>query len=191
MYSADPTMNQFFFPSGRITSEEWLKAESSEAIANLRKELLKEARVKWPVVVDLALKKINDILDIKFLDIIEGAWKKYAILLKYTDREKYPPSESYLVSLADHTVKSKHKPAIEVWVDGTRRFDIKFEIELSLTLSGIILKVQDGKIREVHTGTCKGKGIVKCENVVIMEKETQSISLPGSINLGEGIPIAP
>jgi hypothetical protein len=35
-------------------------------------------------------------------------------------------------------------------------------------IEGIILKIQDGKIKEITTGTCKGKGTVMCENIVIL-----------------------
>ena len=47
----------------------------------------------------------------------------------------------------------------------------------------------DGKIKEVITGTCKGKGTLKCEDLVILEKKIESIPWPGLITLGEGVPI--
>lgn len=68
---------------------------------------------------------------------------------------------------------------------------IELEITVSLALEGFTLKIQDGKIKEILTGSCKGEGSVKCENVVLLEKELAPISLPGSIDLGEGLPIQP
>jgi hypothetical protein len=68
---------------------------------------------------------------------------------------------------------------------------IEFNIDISLTLKGIILKIRDGRIKEILTGSCKGKGTVRYGNLVITEKETGSFTLPGSIDLGDGIPIAP
>jgi hypothetical protein len=118
------------------------------------------------------------------------AWNKYRELLKYTDKEKYPPDVSVLVPLAEHTIKSEHKPYIEILINDKSVGKIDFNINISLTLKGIILKIRDGKIKEIQTGSCKGKGTIKCEDLVILEKETESFSLPGSINLGEGIPIA-
>ena len=56
-------------------------------------------------------------------------------------------------------------------------------------LEGIILKIQEGKIKEITTGTCKGKGTVECENILILERKTRPFCLPGSVSLGEGIPI--
>lgn len=93
--------------------------------------------------------------------------------------------------MAEHTIKSEHKPYIEILINDKSVGKIDFNINISLTLKGIILKIRDGKIQEIQTGSCKGKGTIKCENFVILEKETESISLPGSINLGEGIPIVP
>jgi hypothetical protein len=150
---------------------------------------LKEAKVKWPVAFDIIVKKITDILDIGILDIMVMAWNKYRMLLKYADREKYPPGETLLVPLVEHTIKSEHRPFIEILINDKPVGKVEFNITISLMLKGIILKIQDGKIKGVTTGTCKGKGTIKCENIVILEKETAPISLPGSIDLGEGIPI--
>ncbi|MBI2858985.1 MAG: hypothetical protein HYX90_07895 [Chloroflexi bacterium] len=68
---------------------------------------------------------------------------------------------------------------------------IVFNIAISLALKGIILKIQDARIKEIVTGTCTGNGTIKLEGLVIVERKTEPVSLPGSIRLGEGVPIAP
>lgn len=183
------TLNQFFSLEKDLWQKRLSMIESSEKISLLKESVLQEARVKWPLAFDTIAEKITDILNIGIPDIMVMAWNKYKILLKYLDKQKYPPSETFLVPLAEHTIKSEHRPYIEILINDKPVGKIEFNIAISLALKGIILKIQDGKIKEVITGTCKGKGTIRCENLVILEKETESISLPGSINLGEGMPI--
>lgn len=189
MNQAPVTLSQFFAAAKGLSPKRLSLIESSEAIASLKEILRKEARVKWPAALGKIAEKVPDILDIGVPDILVSAWSKSRLLAKYRDREKYPPQETFLVPLAEHTINSEHHPFLEILVNGKSVGKIKFTITLSLKLEGIVLKIQDGRIREAATGTCQGKGALKYENHVILEKAAGSISLPGSIDLGEGLPI--
>lgn len=188
MDSSEITLHQFF----ALKEDALSTIESSKGMEALKEKIQKESTaIKWPVALNEITKKVGDLLNISVIDIILKAWNKYRELLKYTDKEKYPPDMSVLVPLAEHTIKSEHKPYLEILINEKPAGKIDFNINISLTLKGMILKIQDGKIKEIKTGSCKGKGNVKLEDFVIMERETDSISLPGSINLGEGVAIAP
>ncbi len=188
MDSSEITLDQFF----AMKEDALSTIESSKGMEALKEKIQKESTtIKWPVALNEITKKVRDLLSISVIDIMVKAWNKYRELLKYTDKEKYPPDVSVLVPLAEHTIKSEHKPYLEILINDKAVSRIDFDINISLILKGIILKIQDGKIKEIKTGSCKGKGNVKLEDFVIMEKETESISLPGSINLGDGVAIAP
>jgi hypothetical protein len=189
MSDSQLTLNQLFSPEKKLSPEKLSSLESKKKIASLKKRILKEVKVKGPLILDSIIQKTIDMLDIKVLDIMIKAWNKYKILLKYRDRKKYPPNETFLVPLAEHTIQSEHRPSLDILVNDQPVGNIEFSITFSIMLEGIILKIQDGKIKGITTGTCKGKGTLACENVVILEKKTESIPLPGSIDLGEGIPI--
>jgi len=189
MSNSQITLNQFFSTEKKLSPEQLSPLESNKKVSSLKEKIWKETKVKGPLVLDLIIKKTAEILDIGILDIMVKAWNKYKILLKYLDKEKYPPDETFLVPLAEHTIKSEHRPSLEILINDQPAGKIEFSISISIMLKGIILKIQDGKIKGVTTGTCKGKGTLKCENIVILEKKTGSIPLPGSIDLGEGIPI--
>lgn len=190
MNSLPTTISQLFLSPEDLSAERFSSVESERVISSL-KEKIARARVKWPVVIDMVAKKIGDITDIKVIDIMETAWSKYRGLLKYLDRGKYPPGETYLVALAEHTVKSEHHPCIDILVNDKTVGKIEFDVAVSFKLEGIVLKIRDGKIREVLTGTCRGRGTLKCEGCVVIEKKIDAIPLPGVISLGEGVPIAP
>lgn len=184
------TVSDFFAlrimdPSGKKSAIETIRK-----VSELKDKLAREAKVvKWPVVFDEIVGKIDDILDLDMGDLITTAWNKYRVLHEYADKEKYAPTETFLVPLAEHTIKSVHRPSIEILVNENPIGKIAFEINLSLTLKGCTVKIQDGKMKEIKTGACQGKGTIKCEDLLILEKETESFQLPGLMNLGEGVPI--
>lgn len=193
MNVAPLTLTQFF----SLQNKELLPAklstlESSGQVSTVKEAVAKQAKgVGWGVIEDQIFEKLKDLLAISIPDILVAAWNKYQILLKYLDREKYPPNESFLVPLAEHCITSEHHPYVEILVNEQPVGKIGFDIKVALTLEGIILKIQGGKIKEIFTGTCKGKGTISCDNIVILEKKTESVALPGSIDLGQGVPIAP
>lgn len=191
MNQSSITLNKFFFERKKDLSSKRLSAlESVPRVVSLRGTILRDAKVVgWPATWSEIVGKMKDLLDIGIPEIMVSAWNKYQILLKYLDRKKYGPDETFLVPLAEHTIRSVHRPFIEVLINDQSVGKIQFGIDLSLHLKGIILKIQDGKIKEILTGSCKGKGILKCEDLIIMERETDSVPLPGSISLGEGLPI--
>jgi len=187
--SSQVTLNQFFCSDEKLSSKRLSTVESSDEVCSIKDRICKEAKVKWPVAFEIIIAKIADILNIGILDIMVMAWKKYEILRKYADSKECLPGEIFLVPLVEHTIKSAHCPSIEILINGVPVGKINFQITIALIIEGIILKIQDGKIKEITTGACKGKGTLACENIVILEKKTCPIPLPGSIDLGEGIPI--
>lgn len=191
MNNLEITLNQFFSLK-ELAQSRLSTIESSEKMSLLKEKVSKEIKeIRWPVTFNEIIKKVEDLLNISVSDIMVSAWNKYRELLKYTDKGKYPPDVSVLVPLAEHTIKSVHKPSIEILINDKPVGKIDFDINIALTLKGFILKIQDGKIKEIKTGNCKGKGTIKCEDFVILAKETESFPLPGSINLGEGVAITP
>jgi|WetSurMetagenome_2_1015567.scaffolds.fasta_scaffold64830_2 hypothetical protein len=174
------------FPLSKISS-----LEAISSLSSLKKFLLEEASaISWPLVVSEIMGKSRDLLNIDIHEIIAAAWSKYRLLAKYADRAKYPPDETFLVPLSEHTIKSEHKPYIEVIVNDKTSGRIDFAVSVSLSLKGFIAKIQGGKIMGIKTGECKCKGSVTCEGLMLLERETASFEMPGSIDLGDGIPIS-
>ena len=192
MNDSQITLNQFFSLYAEELSEEGLCVESEGQTTSLREIVAKEAKnIKWPGVFGVIVKKIEELLDIGISDIMVKAWAKYKALLKYTDREKYPPDQTILVPLVEHKIESEHHPHIDIMIDDKPFAKIEFQIDVELLLKGMVLKIRDGKIKEVNVGSCEGKGSIKCGEYVILEKEMEPFSLPSSVDLGDGIPIKP
>lgn len=163
-----------------------------EDLRSLRQRLVEKlSKVSWPGLSGDIKTKIKDLLSVTIPDILIRAWNEAGILNKYINREKYDPEEIILIELKEHTVSSKHKPYLDVEVNNTSIGRIDFEVDIEILVKGGVLKIQDARIRQLRTGTLKISGVIHCEGLEITKKESKEISLPGAIELGRGIPIAP
>ncbi len=185
------TLNHFFsFNATGLPRRPLQALEAGEKMSEIRERIARDSgSVSWPVAFSELVNKIGDVLDIRLTDILCSAWHKYREIRKYADSTAYPPGETFLVPLAKHTVNSVHRPSIEILVDDCPVAVVDVAVEISLTLEGAVLKISDGKIKGITTGYCTGSGIITCEGFTVLEKKTEPWNLPGSIDLGEGIPI--
>jgi hypothetical protein len=184
------TINDFFGLKKKKLSKKLSSAiESSTKIVNAQENVLKEiAGIKWPVALKEIVQRIDEILSVSIVDIMVRAWDKSRILIKYLDKKKYG-NETILVPLAEHTIKSTHHPYIELLINDKSVGKLNFNINLSIMLKGIILKIQNGKITEIMIGSCQGNGNIKCEGFLLAEKKLKSIKLPYAINFADGVAI--
>lgn len=144
----------------------------------------------WPDFSDEIMSRADELLNIPLPDVLVRAWRESGILNKYTNKEEYNPEEVIFIELREHTITSDHKPHLDLEINNRSIRKITFEINLEITVKGIILKVQDAKIRQITTGNVKASGVINCEGHEIVRNETEEINLPGTIDLEEGIPIA-
>ena len=186
------TRVQFFhFGAEEIPESRLSSIESTEKFVSVKKKIAAQVRgVSWRAAFSDIIGRAKDLLDIDVKDILVGALKKHGELSKYADTEKYPPGETFPIPLLEHTIVSRHTPHIEVLINGKEAGRIQFEIDLALKLEGAILKIDGGKIIGLSTGTCEGKGTTKCEGLVLLERETQPFTLPGTLTFDPPVPLA-
>lgn len=182
------TLSQFF----SLTREACLERLSkvyAEGDAGPKERLQKTASTKWSLVLERIVDHLPGMLDIPIPEIVARAWSGYKELHKYRDRDTYPPGETFLLPTAKHTIRSEHHPVLEIRINGKEISKIEFTVSVALLLDGLILKVQDARIKEIIIGSCAGEGSIMCQKTVILTRKSPSIYLPESVNLGEGIPI--
>ncbi len=146
-------------------------------------------RIDWPGLSGEIGGLVSSMLDIDIKDVLVGAWDKFRSFKAQLAKHKISPGERVLIPLIEHTVHSGYQPKVEILMNEQVIQVIDFDIDLALTFKGACLKVEAGRIVEIRTGTCQGRCTVKCEAFVIFQKDSPTLQLPGSIRLGEGIPI--
>ena len=174
MSKENPTLQDLFVPS-----------KSDRGMPELKHAVVQQSKsIKWDAVQDVLADKVLEMLDLPLLGVLLSAWKKYRQIQQTSEG---PAGKK--VSLAQHTLRSEHHPYLEIRVKGVPTGRLNFTIIVELILEGFILTIQDHKITSVQTGSAKGQGSLALETSVVLEKEFGSIQLPGTIQLGEGIPI--
>jgi len=161
------------FPDSDFQNEKIKEVEIRDKISDLKKEInKKEPRLKWAKVLEEMLGTSSKLLNVSLKDILERAWHTYEEINKYLDTEQYNSDETFLIPLAQHTVVSDHHPEIEIRLAGTYLGKIDFDVHLELLLTGIILKIGQGKIQGVKTGKCRSRGYFACEGISLFEDES-------------------
>jgi len=178
------------FDAPEIQQERLGALAAGAGLASLRHDLARSApNVDWSATVTAIMQGTDEILDVPLPDVAVSAWSKYQLLEEYADARKHPPSETNLVPLATHVIRSVHHPSVQVLVGDRVVGTIKFEVAVELTVEGVLLGIRAGRIMEIRLGSCQAAGSVSCAGIVIMERETKALVWPEAIELREGIPV--
>lgn len=163
--------------------------EAGRAATALRQRVEKEfPNLPWPDVLQTTLDRLDGLLDVELGDILATVWDKCVALREYADPTKHPPDEVNMVPLTEHSLTSTHEPYLRVMLGETELGRIDFTLELTLTLVGAVLRIQDGRILGVAAGHCQGDGELTCEGIELFTEQI-SLELPGAIDFGEGLVI--
>lgn len=177
----------FHIKDNKQLRSKFSEVERSKVITGLKEnELIKVAGFHWHLLYTEILMKLNELLNIKVLDVFIDAWIKNDILKKHTQIKEASPDETILIPLAEHSIKSQHHPYLEILLNENVVAKVNFEIIVSFNVKGIILKIQNKKLIEISTGECMVEGDLICENIKIFEIELRKIELPGVIKLENG-----
>jgi len=191
MSKANLRLGQLFAVSGKELATAAPVGFRLDADATVMKEELSKLAkgIPWSAVKETIGEKVAELLDVSLLDVISSGWKKLAEVMEYADTAKYPPRETSLVPLVEHKVKSEHHPYIEVLVKGSPVGKVQFDIQLTLTIEGLVLRIENAMIKSIQAGTLKGKGSIALGGSTLAEKSFPPCSLPGTLHLGNGIPL--
>ena len=186
MPNPEPTVGDLF-----PLSREELSQRLDDAIGSSEGEAKRWTAPVRQLVVGEVTRRFGELLDVRLTDIMAGAWCKYTTLRRYADPQQYPPEESVLVPLVDHDIDSKHSPAIEVSINDTPVLKLTFAVDLALHVKSAVLRIQDARIREIRPGEVNAEGKIAFGPAVIAERKSSTLTLPGAIDLGQGIAIRP
>ena len=174
---SSPTVRQIF-----SLPEEGDPEPSSDQWKAFQEKISQEVKgIKWTAAMPDLAPKICELLDIKIPNILVAAWKKAEELQATLEKSRSAPEEVSYLQLAEHTIKSEHKPSIDMKIKSATVKKIELLVQLGFNLKGFVLKIQDGAIREMQTGHCEVKGTIKYGDLTIAEKKLEPIKLPLSI----------
>ncbi|MGF1611796.1 MAG: hypothetical protein ACFCUQ_20510 [Kiloniellales bacterium] len=186
---ADQRSDLTLFLSSKESWTRFAKAETGGDLAEVRAAIADAPGLAWQQVADGLGERIEEALQIPLADVLCGAWGKYRELQRLADPEACDPTETVLLPLVDHRIVSKHDPVIEIKLDEAVIGRLRFELQLSLRLKGVVLMVRGGRILAIKAGSCAGDARLQCSGATIAQRHTPEFELPFRVELGEGIPI--
>lgn len=181
------TLNEFFMLSEAQFSEQQLAGiERQPKTQEILQIVTKFSPLNSHDLSAEIAKAVGDTLKFNLLGVLVVTWSRAFELRKYTDRTKYKPEDINYVELAKHTVKSNHKPKVQLLINGSSVGEVEFDVALEFPVKGAILKVQDARIKEVRALSCKGSCKIKYGEFELLKRESQEFYMPGSVDFGEG-----
>ncbi len=147
---------------------------------NFKKKLSEEFKgIKWTASMPELAEKIGELLNIKIPGLLKDAWTKTESIKEAIDETHNTPGKTAYVELYDHTIKSEHEPYIEIRISGIPNPNkIIFKLLMSFNLKSIILKIQEGLIKEIQGGTCTAEGELSFRDLTLAKKELFELKLP-------------
>jgi hypothetical protein len=177
-----PTIREIFAlpePGSSELSEGWKKFQD---------KIGREVKgIKTASMPDLAA-KVRELFDIPVPDIFLTSWTKANVLQNYLAESQKDPETVMELELAEHTINSQHRPHIEVCIQNTPVKRIEFVLRLIFKLKGFVLKIQNGAIKEMRTGSCDARGTLEYHGLVIAEKMLAPINLPAVVSVSTYVP---
>ena len=175
-------------PEG-LSSDQIPDAALTQVYAQMQEQMQDKAGAAWKMVQGNMDQHLARLLDIDVVRLLVDGWNKARELRKYRDESAYPPDEVIVVALSKHKLESQHKPHLELVVADRPVGRLHFQIDLALNIDGAQLTIQGGRIMRIATGKTSGTGTIRCENVIVGQKEAKLGAFPGKIDLGAGVPI--
>ena len=144
--------------------------------------------LQWKSVEGQIKRKSSQLLEVDVMGLIASAWHQGKVSDGLEEKHK-GKGINVTIPLKDHRIFSELHPALEIqFGDFTHR--IVLDVELEMTLMGIILNIEDSRIRAIEAGSIEGFGRVTISRVPILKRTFGPFDLPGRVNLRDGIPLA-
>ncbi|HJR21542.1 MAG TPA: hypothetical protein VJ822_07970 [Dongiaceae bacterium] len=177
MESVPLTIADIFLPA---ESNFDIKAElDGKIISDLSEEIKQLPDIAWSAFDEEIQFALGKALDINLLDVVAEGWSKLKQLRDYCGRKPDDGDKPFSVALAQHKVISNHQPGIDVLLGEKVIGRIVVDVELSLTLKGIVLSIRDDHIIAVASGKFAAAGSVKYRGATLVEKATREYDIPG------------
>lgn len=145
-----------------------------------------------PGLTDVARRELADatagVMSENLADVVAAGWKKYDALIQAARRTRDDPAAKELVSLTTHEIASSHHPSVDVYVDGRSMATVEIDLEVALTIAGVIAVVKQGRLTEIQSGSCTASGSLAVQGIDVIKKQ-RKFDLYGALRLGHGVPL--
>jgi hypothetical protein len=182
-----PTSSRVLFGPQERPDEQLARAlEDRELLGPLRNATRAVVAAGQGAIARELARAIAELLNVDLVELILAGWRKHQLLIAAARRTVETPGSREVVELATHSITSIHQPYIDFVVDSVRIFTMRFELRCEFRVEGLIGTVSEGRLVDLHAGTCDVTASLASEGVQIARGERQ-FTLPRVIDMGEGV----
>ncbi|MFI5801082.1 hypothetical protein [Streptomyces sp. NPDC051677] len=131
---------------------------------------------------------IDSFLSLDVFDVAAGGWRRHAALTEAAHRTRATPGSEEVVALASHEITSKHRPYIDVFLDGAKVGTLDVWLDLLFRISGLVTVVRDAHIVAVRSGQCVLDARLTVQQIPLAERQAR-LHLPGIWHLHTPLPL--
>ncbi|GAA2792636.1 hypothetical protein GCM10010441_17360 [Kitasatospora paracochleata] len=132
----------------------------------------------------------DGLLGLDLLDAVAGGWSRHAALRAAARRTRDAPGSEEVVALATHRITSRHRPQVEVLVDGAPVGTLEVDVDLAFELVGLVAVVRRARLTALRTGQCTLGGRLGVQGHLVTERKRQ-YDLPGAVRMRDGLRLLP
>jgi hypothetical protein len=184
MQQSEPTVAQ------AVDFEGGFRAKLGAAV----KEKLGALRGVGASVLEAAVDRVVDhaaeLLDAPIAGLLTTAWARFPDVQALCDARKHPHDQDTMAELATHRFDWKHSPAIEVALNDLPAITIPLTLSVGITLTGGVLVVKGGKLRELRAGKGAADVTVSVADRKVVSRQAE-VPFPRVLKLGEAAVAAP
>ena len=186
-----PKLAELFLGSGgHLPQDSLQRLESAERTQEVRESLAQEAKdLEWHGAWKIVTERLPELFDISVLDLLLAGWEKYRLIADYAEKSRNAPGKAFHVPMHKKTLSSEHHPCIDLLINEKVVETLDFTIRLKLDFAGAELVLEDGELRGLATGECKGSGEVYLRDTRLYKKAFGKLDLPGEVRFSGGLAI--
>ena len=134
----------------------------------------------WKMVASQAQQDMHDALGVDVFSLVARGWCLAQELHQYTDKEKYPPEQTSIVFLAEHTTTTDVHPVLKLSVGEISCRPLRFTVALAANFRSAALLIKGGYIIGVGTGDCDVSAQLKYGDIALHKPlESRHLVIPG------------
>jgi hypothetical protein len=134
------------------------------------------------------MRSVDGLLDLDLGGMLLAGWRKHRALTAAAQQSRAAPGTSFVVSLAEHTVTSTHRPRVDLLVREKRVARVHLELSVRFTVRGLAATVRDGKLVALTGGAAEIDVELSVEDRQLAHR-TRRVDLPLVVRLGDGVPL--
>ncbi|MFI5896268.1 hypothetical protein ACIA5D_39830 [Actinoplanes sp. NPDC051513] len=151
---AAPIRAVFFDSPGETAGALAGALRSADSAGEIRDGLGRMAEPAKDAVVDHVGTVAGEILDMDVGAIFDRTWPKYAALVRAAEETAGDPDTVRLIELINHQVSVGYEPRVELYLRSRRIATVVVQVDLLLTLRGVLIEIRDGCITGIRAGDC-------------------------------------